>query len=475
MVQGLNGNYYGTAIAGGANANCAYGNATACGTFFEVTPAGKLTVLYSFCSQPSCADGGQPQTAVVLGADGNFYGSTIRGGANQADSCQLGPGCGTIFRITPAGKLTTIYNFCSQSNCADGVYPSQLVLGANGNFYGTTESGGILNSNAGCPQGCGTVFEISPAGAFATLYSFCTTTNGSGSCTDGTIPVSGVVQAANGNFYGTTLYGGSAGRGNMFEITPTGTLRQIYSFCSQTNCADGILSLHEPLIQGGDGNLYGITGGGGPNGGGTIFKVTPRGQLTTLYGFCYSSTSPCPDGTFPSGSLTQGSDNSFYGTTSSGGNVSPSLCGGVGYGCGTIFGISPRGQITTIHTFCSQANCSDGAYGQGLMQATNGVFYGTTGYGGSSGWGVVLTESKGLAPFAEALPTFGKSGAVISILGNKLTGSTSVTFNGTPATFTVKSSTLIEAKVPNGATTGMIQVTTSRGVLSSNVAFQILP
>ena len=471
LVQGLNGNYYGIAVGGGTNATCAYGNATSCGTFFEVTPEGKLTVLYNFCSQANCADGGLPEAALVLGADGNFYGSTFTGGANQGYPCEFGTGCGTIFKITPGGKLTTLYNLCSQLNCADGIYPSQLVLGADGNFYGTTESGGILNGDAGCPLGCGTVFKISPTGSFTSLYRFCTTADNNGNCTDGIVPVSGVVQAPNGNFYGTTMLFGHGG--NIFEITPAGKLTPIYSFCSLSNCADGTLSLNEPLIVGNDGNIYGTTAGGGPNGGGTVFKVTLQGRLTTLYGFCYSATVPCPDGTMPRGNLTLGNDGNIYGTTFSGGNASPGLCGGTGFGCGTIFKITPTGRLLTVHTFCSQANCADGAYGQGVMQATSGAFYGITGYGGSSGWGVVYKGTNGLSPFVEALPSGGKTGRVVGVLGNNLTGTTSVTFNGVPATFTVVSNTFIKATVPAGATTGTIEVTTPGGTLSSNVKFQV--
>lgn len=196
-----------------------------------------------------------------------------------------------------------------------------------------------------------------------------------------------------------------------------------------------------------------------------------QGHLTTLYGFCSSLKDPCPDGTNPRGNLTQGSDGNFYGTTFSGGNVSPGLCGGLGFGCGTAFEISSSGQLTNIYTFCSRTNCSDGAYPDGLVQATNGVFYGTTGNGGSSSWGVVFSGSKGLAAFIEALPNFGKVGRVIDILGNELAGTTNVTFNGVPAAFKVVSSTYIKAQVPSGAT----KVTTPSATISSNVPFQILP
>ena len=477
LVQGLNGNYYGVAIGGGSNFGCGWGSSVDCGTFFEVTPAGKLTVLYNFCALANCADGGLPEPALALGPDGNFYGSTYTGGANNMyPPCQFGAaGCGTIFKITPTGQLTTLYNLCSEFNCADGAYPDRLALGADGNFYGTTESGGIFNGDAGCPNGCGTVFKISPAGQFTSLYKFCSTTDINGNCTDGIIPASGMIQATNGNFYGTTLYGGTSGWGNIFQITPSGVLTSMYSFCSQTNCADGGLAPNEPFILGADGNLYSTTYSRGVNGGGTFFRFTPKGQLTTLYSFCFSLKTPCPDGSSPHGSLAQGSDGNFYGATYSGGNTSPALCGGVGFGCGTLFQITPTGQLSTLYRFCPNSNCIAGAYAQGVMQGTNGVIYGATTYGGDSEWGVIFGATNKLSPFVQALPNVGKTGRVIDILGNNLAGTTSVTFNGASASFQVVSNTYLKARVPSGATTGQIKVTTPTGTLTSNVAFQVLP
>jgi uncharacterized repeat protein (TIGR03803 family) len=117
LVQGVNGNLYGTTEHGGAHGN----QVGTGGTVFEVTPGGKLTSLYSFCSQHKCTDGELPDAGVVQATNGNFYGTTLDGGANRND---CGAGCGTVFEITPAGKLTTLYSFCSQLNCTDGAGPS---------------------------------------------------------------------------------------------------------------------------------------------------------------------------------------------------------------------------------------------------------------------------------------------------------------------------------------------------------------
>ena len=174
-----------------------YGGANRYGTVFKITPSGALTKLYSFCSQSGCADGANPFGPLVQATDGNLYGTTQIGGANTS-GCG-GQGCGTVFKITPSGTLTTLYSFCSQSGCPDGANPySRLVQATDGNFYGTTVSGGAF-TYCGFAGGCGTVFKITPSGSLTTLHSF----DGG----DGAGPL-GLVQATGGNFYGTTSSGG---------------------------------------------------------------------------------------------------------------------------------------------------------------------------------------------------------------------------------------------------------------------------
>lgn len=215
-------------------------------------------------------NGDLPFASLVQGLDGNLYGTTYYGGAN---------GYGAVYKMTPAGTMTTVYSFCAQTNCADGSYPDAgLVPGTNGNFYGTTVMGGAYN--------WGTVFKITPTGELATLYSFCS--QGS-PCADGAEPDAELIQATDGNFYGTTPGGGTNSFGTVFKITPAGKLTTLYSFCARTNCTDG----REPyagLIQAADGNCYGTTGRGGASGtsftaSGTVFKITPDGVLTTFYSF----------------------------------------------------------------------------------------------------------------------------------------------------------------------------------------------
>jgi len=292
LVQATNGNFYGTTYSGGA-----FGY----GTVFEMTPSGKVTALYSFCSQSNCADGEYPIAGLIQAGDGNFYGTTQQGGA-----CWIPTGCGTVFRISPTGTLTTLYRFCSQSGgeCTDGQWPSGgLIQARNKNLYGTTSSGGS--------HGSGTVFAISPSGAVTTLYSFCALSG----CADGKIPETGLVQDSSGSFYGTTYAGGVYDDGTVFRITPTGVVTTLYSFCVQSGCSDG--ALPSGLIQATDDNFYGTTYAGGTVRYGTVFQITPSGTLTTVYNFCMYSG--CKDGANPRLGLTQATNGTLYGTTPIGG------------------------------------------------------------------------------------------------------------------------------------------------------------
>ena len=398
LVQATDGNFYGTTYDGGAD-SAACGSFLGCGTVFKITSGGTLTSLYSFCSQSNCADGLYTQAALVQGTDGNFYGTTYGGGAN---SCIIGItpyGCGTVFKITPGGTLTTVYSFCSESNCGDGQSPyAPLVQATDGNLYGTTYWGGA-NNEAGCGGlGCGTVFKITPGGTLTTLHSFCSESN----CGDGKNPFAPLVQATDGNLYGTTSE-------TVFKITPSGTLTTLYSFCTESNCGDGE-NAYAPLVQAADGNFYGTTSGGGtnpichgPGGCGTVFEITPSGTLTTLHSFDGS------DGWFPTAGLVQATDGNFYGTTSGGG--AGRNCGGIG--CGTVFKITPSGTLTTLHSF----NVTDGAgLYAGLIQATDGTFYGTTDTGGNE-HGTIFSLSVGLGPFVKTQSASGWVGAAVNILG----------------------------------------------------------
>jgi len=425
LTQASDGNLYGATYGGGSNA---------AGTIFKSTPAGILTALHSFCSQPNCADGANPVTAPVQAADGNFYGAAYQAGTRNS---------GTLYKLTPSGSLTVLHTFAA----TDGSFPVGLIEGSDGKFYGTAEAGG---ANQSCDYfglgGCGTVFSITSTGTFATLYNFCSQPG----CADGAAPLAALLDV-NGNFYGTTSEGGANGFGTVFELTPAGKLTTLHSF----DYTDGNYPLAS-LLGGADGNLYGTTRQGGAYSYGTVFRITPGGTFTTLHSF------DATDGSNPQAGLVQATDGKLYGTTNSGG----------ANGVGTIFRITPGGDLTTLQNL----TCAEGCFPYGsLLQETNGNLYGTTLEGGTTELGVIYSLSLGLQRFVLTQPAYGKIGARVRILGNDLVGTTSVTFHGTEAAFTVASNSEILATVPAGATTGKVQVTTSNQTLSSNVAFRVLP
>jgi len=348
--------------------------------------------LYSFSGN----DGAYPYAGLVQSSDGNFYGTTAGGGAN---------GAGTVFKITSGGSLITLYSFSG----SDGTGPrAGLLQGSDGNFYGTTTFGGSSDY--------GTVFRITSGGTLTTLYSF----GGS----DGAYPHSGLVEANAGDFYGTTFAGGD-GYGTVFKITSGGSLTTLHIFSG----SDGAYP-YAGLARAG-GHFYGTTYIG-PQAGtgylGTVFKITSGGSFTTLHifdgngslpygglvqgsdGDLYGTTSDNDslgptifgtvfkitsggsftllhmfnnsDGGLPSAGLVQGSDGNFYGTTTQGGTSVN--CGG---GCGTVFKMTSGGSLTTLYSF----NHSDGAHPfAAVVQGSDGSLYGTTAQGGASGFGTVF-------------------------------------------------------------------------------------
>jgi len=258
LIQGADDNFFGTTVLGGANN---------LGTVFRMTAAGALATLFSL---NGTNNGCFPFGGLVQGTNGNFYGATSAFGT--ADTSRTTGHAAIAFQVTPAGVLTPLASFSGATGANSA---SALVLGTNGLFYGTTEYGGNTSLN-GANAGFGTVFKMTSAGALTTLVSF--------GGTNGSYCISSLVQGSDGNFYGTTAGGGwgwaVTGGGTVFRMTPTGVLASLVSF----NGANGN-SPQAPLLQANDGNLYGTTTYGGPNGGGTVFRVTPAGELTTLVAF----------------------------------------------------------------------------------------------------------------------------------------------------------------------------------------------
>jgi len=414
--------------------------------------------LHTFsCQSPNCPDGGDEWGGLLQAADGNFYGTTFGGGANDR---------GIVFKITPGGVFTPVVNFGSPSDRST----SSLIQDIDGAFYGTTSTtifkltpngtlttlysnGGsqaaLLLGEDGDLYGMGdTIFKITRSGALTTLHEFCSLFR----CKDGSAPYyAALIQRVDGNLYGTTAFGGNenycfdnTGCGTVFRLAPDGTLATIHTFEDE---GDGAVP-YAGVIEGTDGNLYGTTSSG------TVFKLA-NGQLTS-YNLGDSSWAP----------LVEATDGNFYGTTYTGGTN----------GYGTIFKITPDGALTTLYSFCSQPNCADGGGPMAaLIQATDGNLYGTTSGNLGGVWGVstIFRLSVGLGPFVRTQNTYGKVGATVNILGTDLTGTTSVTFNGTSATFTVVTATEIKTTVPTGATSGFVEVVTPGGTLSSNVIFRV--
>jgi len=452
LTQGIDGGLYGVTGEGGP-ATCSVGWPF-CGTVFEIGKRGAFKTIYEFCPLGDCAGGDGPNSGLLLTNSGSFIGTSFFGG--NAQGCTMG--CGTIFGITEKAVLTTLYSFTS----SDGHSPTgALVQAPNGTLYGTVWGGTGTSCGGGA---CGTVYSLSPDGKVATLHAF--------TFTEGAYPHQ-LVLGNDGNFYGTGYMGGAAGCpnygngcGTVFKITPEGALTVLHVFC-ETTCTDG--SYPSALTLGSDGNFYGGTVSGGDlncfdgYGCGTLFKITPTGELTTLHNFEEY------DGENLYEPPIQGSDGNLYGVTGAGGSG------------GTIYEITPTGDLTTIYNFCMQRDCPDGLDPNSLMQATDGNFYGTTAEGGdlqciasNNGCGTAFRLSTGLGPFVAFVRGYGKVGQTGGILGQGFIGTTNVSLNGTSAAFVVISDTLIKATVPPGATTGCVTVSTPGGTLRSNVSFQVI-
>jgi uncharacterized repeat protein (TIGR03803 family) len=319
LVQGRDGNFYGTtygAPAFGAN-----------GTVFKISTNGALTTLHSFSA--SGWDGANPQAALVQGRDGDFYGTTSSGGGSY----------GTVFKISTNGALTSLYSFgmfvIPYGIATDGANPeAALVQGSDGNFYGTTSSGG--------EGAVGTVFKISTNGTLITLHSFSWPK-------DGDAPYAGLVQGSDGYLYGTTAYGGTNNWGNVFQISTNGALTNLYYF---TGTNDGAYP-YAGLVQGGDGSFYGTTLT-------SVFKVGTNGVLTSLHSFGITNYAEGPNA-----GLVKGRDGYFYGT----------MVGGGTNNLGTVFKISTNGALTTLYSFTGS---SDGSGPNAVVQGSDGNFYGTT-------------------------------------------------------------------------------------------------
>jgi uncharacterized repeat protein (TIGR03803 family) len=337
LIQGPDGNFYGLTLGGGS-----VQAGTPLGVAYQITPAGTITVLHTFDS--SDGDGHLP---LIFGNDGFLYGTNSFEGISETSG-------GTVYKLSTTGEFTVLYRFASSGPNGDGPEDG-LTLGPDGNLYGTTAQGG--------KDDVGVVFKITPSGTITKLHDF---SNEFDPQTyqdlDGSDPRAGLVLASDGNFYGVTYGGGPRGGGIIFEISPGGDYSIVHAF--QQSDAQGD-SPHARLVEGSDGRLYGTTESGGTNNLGTIFSCTHGGKFTLLHSFDGN------DGQGPDEPLVQASDGFLYGTTP---------------GNGTIFRIAHDGTFQTLHYF-DQA--TEGSYSSGLIQASDGQFYGTLDNDGPQGAGAV--------------------------------------------------------------------------------------
>ena len=329
LVLGRDGNLYGTTAGGGTGGH---------GTVFRFTTNGVLTTLYSFNGTDT---GSVPYASPVQGSDGNLYGTTSHGGVFNA---------GTAYKLTPDGVFTSFHSFYhgDTDHGIDGLFPTEVTQGSDGNLYGMTPHGGWGDN--------GVVFRFSTSGVFANIHYFL------GGSSDALFPNGPLVQGTDGDYYGMAPYGG-ANFGLLFKINTSGVVTIVYNF---TGGNDG--RRPSRLLLGTDGNYYGTTVYGGTNNFGTVFKFTTNGVCTGLYSFSNGN-----DGAYP-GALVEGVDGSFYGTSVFGTN-------------GLIFRVSADGAFTNLYTFTGG---NDGANAQGLVLGRDGNLYGTTWYGGQAGNGTIF-------------------------------------------------------------------------------------
>lgn len=409
-VQGRDGNLYGTLFSFDG------GN----GGVYKITPSGRATSLHSF----SGFDGAWPYAGLTLGTDGNFYGTTQIGGNTQIGGRG---GLGVLYRITPRGTLTVLHNFQGGS---DGQFPmARPIEASDGNLWGTAQ-----NSDA-----TGTIlYKYTPSGQYVT-YDL---GRDVGAYSEGPL-----LQATDGHLYGTTSQ-----ESTIFKVSLSGTLLATYTSCG-VGCP-----FNDGLIQATNGSFYGTAENGGSAGIGTVFGMTESLTGTIVYNIGSAPGQGCN----PFAGVTEGTDGFLYSATFESNCTSD----------GTLFRVTTSGSYSLLHAFTGSPDGSGPL--SSPLQHTNGNFYGTTDHGGAYNSGSIYRLDMRLRPFVTFVLPTGKVGQTVQILGQGLTGTTKVTFNGTDAvSFKVVSDTFLTAVVPAGATTGGVVVTTPGGALNSNKNFTI--
>jgi uncharacterized repeat protein (TIGR03803 family) len=416
LVQGTDGQLYGTTYNGGSKGM---------GTAFKVTTSGTFTLLHSFVGGKN--DGANPTGGLTLGSDGNFYGTTQQGGSGSQ---------GVVFKMTTSGTITLLHTFNAGT---DGAFPwSAPILASDGNYYGTA-SGGSKNN--------GLVYKVTSSGTYTTVYDF--------NQTNGTYPIAAPTQGADGYLYVPVAEGGTDFCGTIAKISTAGVVSATYDF----PCDAGGSFPIGPLVQNSSGTFYSTTQDGGTQGEGTIYEISTSLSANGMHSF----GAFFGDGEYPSAGLALGTDGNYYGSTAEGGT----------YDDGTLFNISTSGTYSELYSFNNSANLTQMAPLSPPVEYTTGTLYGVTEYGGTSNDGTVYSLNNGLTAFVNSPLFTGKEGSSVLLIGNHLSGASKVTFNGMPATFKVNSNTHMTATVPHGASSGWIEVTTSEGAVKSRKEFVV--
>lgn len=483
LAQGQDGNFYGTTPEGGTNG----------GVVFRVTPAGALAVIHEF----SGSDGYGPKAGLTLGLDGNLYGSTVLGGTNNI---------GTIYQVTPSGAVTTLYSFTGGK---DGAYPygtpilgpdgnlygltqyataykvtpagkftllgtipdrsfAPLLLGSDGNLWGTTQHAGKFNQ--------GTVFKMTTAGKVTVIYDFDGAANGG-------VPWGGLVQGADGNFYGTATGGGSHGGGIVFRLSASGNLKVLHNF-PVNDPSDGYNPV-AGLVAATDGLFYGVTFAGGSGGFGVVFEISSTGTYSILFNFDNTL------GAAPTSTGVQHTNGNVYGLAGDGGAK----------GDGVFYGVTlnnkpfiklvlPSGKVgSTAEILGAGFNTATKVKFNGISanftvvsdtyltaKVPAGALLGPVTVATSNGTLTSNMAFRVIPKIVSFAPSSGSVGTPVVLTGNSFTGATKVTFGGVKATtFSVDSDKQITATVPAGAKTGKITVTTPSGTGKSSGVFTVTP
>lgn len=416
LVQGTDGYLYGTTYNGGSKGM---------GTAFKVSTSGSFVLLHSFVGGAS--DGANPTGGLTLGTDGNFYGTTQQGGSSSQ---------GVIFKMTTSGTITILHTFNAGT---DGAFPwTAPIEASDGNFYGTTADGKGNN---------GLVYKITSSGTFTTIYSF--------DVTHGYHPVAAPVQGVDGYLYIPVAEGGADFCGTVVQLSTAGVLNNYYSF----NCEpDGNYPVGS-LVQASNGSFYSTTQDGGTNGEGTVYQITTGMVETVLHSF----GATVGDGEYPSAGMLLATDGNYYGSAAEGGT----------YDDGTLFNTTTGGSYNQLYSFNNSANLMEESPLSPPIQDTNGTLYGVTEFGGTKDEGTVYSLNMGLSSFVNSPLFSGKEGSSVLLLGDHLTGTSSVTFNGVSAKYVVHNDTHMTATVPSGATSGWIKVTTPSGAIKSRKVFTV--